>query len=98
MVKVRWTDYAIENLNDIGNYIGKDSIKYAEIIVTDLFNYPDVLSQYPLIGRVVLEFNNVNIRELIRGNYRIVYKILNKKLIDILVIHHSAQLLTSLPE
>jgi plasmid stabilization system protein ParE len=31
------------------------------------------------------------IRELIEGNYRIVYRILNNELIEILTIHHSAR-------
>ena len=32
MVSVRWTDIAVENLADIGDYIGKDSIKHIDII------------------------------------------------------------------
>jgi len=31
------------------------------------------------------------IRELIEGNYRIIYKIVNEYQIDILTIHHSAR-------
>jgi plasmid stabilization system protein ParE len=31
MVEIKWTDFAIENLNDIGDYIEKDSFRYAEI-------------------------------------------------------------------
>ena len=33
MVEIIWTDTAIENLNDIAEYISKDSIKYAELTV-----------------------------------------------------------------
>ena len=28
MVEIKWTNFAIENLNDIGNYIEKDSFRY----------------------------------------------------------------------
>jgi addiction module RelE/StbE family toxin len=97
MVEIKWTDFAIENLNDIGDYIEKDSFRYAEIVVNSLFDATDILEQHPLAGRTVPEFDNKNIRELIRGSYRIVYKILNESRIDILTIHHSAQLLTDLP-
>ena len=97
MVEIKWTDFAIENLNDIGDYIEKDSFKYAEIVVNYLFDSVEILEQHPLAGRMVSEFNDTNIRELIRGSYRIVYKILNENRIDILTIHHSAQLLTDLP-
>ena len=97
MVEINWTDFAIENLNDIGDYIEKDSFRYAKIVVNSLFDSTEILEQHPLIGRIVPEFENNNIRELIRGSYRIIYKILNEKRIDILTIHHSARLLTNLP-
>jgi len=37
--------------------------------------------------------NLVYLRELIRGSYRIVYRIVDKDRIDILTVHHSARLL-----
>jgi plasmid stabilization system protein ParE len=30
VVKVKWTDFAVENLNAIGDYIEKDSYVYAQ--------------------------------------------------------------------
>lgn len=41
----------------------------------------------------VEEKGNAAIRELVEGNYRIIYKIVNEKRIDILTIHHSARAL-----
>lgn len=32
MVKVVWTDQAILDLDDIGDYIAKDSLKYAKSV------------------------------------------------------------------
>ena len=96
MVEIKWTNFAIENLNDIGDYIEKDSFRYAEIVVNSLFDSTEILEQHPLAGRIVPEFNNKNIRELIRGNYRIIYKVLNANRIDILTVHHSARLLSNL--
>lgn len=58
MVEIKWTDYAIENLNDIGDYIEKDSLRYAEIVVNTLFTATDILEQNPQAGRVVPEFNH----------------------------------------
>ena len=93
MVSVRWTDIAVENLADIGEYIGKDSIRYAKIVVQNLFASTNILKQHPRIGRMVPEFNNPEIRELIRGSYRIIYRIIDEKHIDIITVHHSARLL-----
>ena len=98
MVKIRWTDFALENLIAIGDYIEKDSYFYAQRVVNNLFNSVDILEQHPFAGRVVPEFNNKNIRELIRGSYRVVYKIINEINIDIITIHHSARLLSNLPD
>ena len=98
MVKVRWTDFALENLIAIGDYIETDSHYYAQRVVNQLFDAVDVLEYHPLSGRVVPEFNNIKIRELIRGNYRIVYKIVSEKDIDIITVHHTARLLKFLPD
>jgi plasmid stabilization system protein ParE len=40
---------------------------------------------------MVAEIGNEIIRELIEGNYRIIYKIVNDSRIDILTIHHSSR-------
>jgi plasmid stabilization system protein ParE len=97
MVKVKWTDFAIENLNAIGDYIEKDSYFYAQRVVNSLFDAVNILEQHPLAGQIVPEFNNRNIRELIRGSYRIVYKLISEIDIDIITVHHSARLLKDLP-
>ena len=94
MVKVVWTDSAIQALNDIGEYIAKDSERYAIMVVQLLFESTDLLESYPKAGRIVPEFNDKNIRELVRGSYRIVYRIADLTRIDILTVHHSARILT----
>ena len=98
MVRIKWSYTALENLEDIGNYIGKDSIKYSKIVVRNLFTSTDILKRHPRLGRMVPEFNNPNIRELIRGSYRIVYNVVNEKNIDVVTVHHSARLLKNLPD
>jgi addiction module RelE/StbE family toxin len=98
MVRVKWTDYALENLDNIGNYIEKDSIKYAKIVVKNLFTSTKLLKRHPRMGRMVPEFNNPNIRELIRGSYRIIYRLVDEKHIDVVTVYHSARLLNSLPD
>ena len=93
MAKVVWTDSAIRDLNDIGEYISRDSIKYAEITVARLFNATDILENHPDAGKITPELENESIRELVRGSYRIVYRKLNNERIDILTVHNSARML-----
>jgi plasmid stabilization system protein ParE len=64
MVKVKWTDYALENLISIGDFIELDSYYYAKRTVNYLFNAVDILEFHPFVGRVVPEFENKTIREL----------------------------------
>ncbi|MFQ5864757.1 MAG: type II toxin-antitoxin system RelE/ParE family toxin [bacterium] len=48
------------------------------------------LSDFPQIGRTVPEYADETIREIIKGQYRIVYKIDDKRdTIVIVTIHHS---------
>ena len=83
------------DLNDIAKYISKDSLRYAKLTIKTLFLSTDILANTPKIGRIVPEFNNSLIRELIRGNYRIVYLIVSSKRIDIITVHHSARQLSA---
>ncbi len=93
MVEVKWTNQAIEDINNIAEYISKDSKKYARIQVNNFFKRTEVLAEFPYSGRIVPEAGNENIRELIIGSYRIVYHIISKTNIDILTVHHSYRLL-----
>ena len=93
MDRVNWTDSAIQDLNDIGDYIAKDSEKYAQITVNELFDSVDILEYYPFSGKIVPEYKNENIREIIKGNYRIVYQIVGNESIEILTVHNCARLI-----
>ena len=93
MVKVVWTDSALFDLNDIGDYIAKDSERYAQLTVERLFNFVDILEEHPLSGKMVPEFENDKIRELIRINFRIVYPVIDDYRIDIISVHRCERLI-----
>lgn len=91
MVRINWTSTSVNDLREIYEYISKDSKKYARFQVVKIRARVKVLSKTPFVGRVVPELMDNQFRELIEGNYRIVYKILNPERIDIITIHHSAR-------
>jgi addiction module RelE/StbE family toxin len=91
MVKLIWTDQAINDLGDIGDYIGENSEKYAKFTVKKLFERSEILKTFPQAGRIVPEKNEENVRELIEGNYRIIYEIVSVDQINILTVYHSAR-------
>lgn len=95
MVKLIWTDQAITDLGDIGDFIAESSENYAKLSVKRLFERVDILKTFPLSGRVVPEKNEEALRELIEGNYRIIYEVISPDQINILTVHHSSRELKS---
>ncbi len=91
MVKVVWAERAIDDLTTIAEYSSRYSDKYASSIVSKLFNKINILKKMPKIGRIVPEKNDENIRELIEGNYRIIYEIEREDRIEVLLAHHSSR-------
>jgi len=91
MVQLNWTYQAKDDLINIADLISKDSKKYTRLQITKIITHTKALKSHILIGRIVPEFNKLDIRELIVGNYRIVYKVVSKNQIDILTIHHSSR-------
>ncbi len=94
MVQINWTYQAKEDLKGIAEYISRDSKRYARLQIEKLKNRIEILKLQIYSGRIVPEINKENIRELIEGNYRIIYIIVADKQIDILTIHHSSRDLT----
>lgn len=90
MVKVIWTEFSVEDLRSIHAYISQDSKVYADRFIEKIISRVEQLETYPQSGRVVPEFHNDTLRELIEGNYRIIYKI-NSDAIAIVRVHHSAR-------
>ena len=93
MVKIVWTELSILDLKEIFDYIAENSDRYATLTTYKIYQRVQVLADNPSSGRIVPEFNKKPIRELIEGNYRIIYRIKNEIQIDILRVYHSSRLL-----
>ena len=91
MVRINWTIQAKNDLQDIAEYISKDSKKYAKLQILRITTRTRILKSQIYSGKITEEINQQNIRELIEGNYRIIYKIIDPERIDILTVHHSAR-------
>ena len=94
MVRINWTSQAKDDLKSISEYISSDSVRYAKLQVVKIRTRTKIIKSHIRSGKVITETNDQDIRELIEGNYRIIYKIVSEKQIDILTIHHSARDLT----
>ena len=83
--KVLWAEKAAEDLLAIKEYISEDSPDRAEVWVLELFNAGKSLVGLPTRGRIVPEFKQENLRELLIDNYRLVYRI-KKTSIEIITV------------
>jgi len=92
-LKVIWSPLALEKLEATAKFISLDKPSAAAKWVNDIFDHSDLLSSQPELGREVPELLGSNYREIIFGNYRIIYKIENE--IKILTLRSSRQLLNS---
>ena len=90
--KIIWTHDGIESLESVISFIAKDSEYYAGDFAKKVLLRIEKLADFPMIGRIVPEYQNPNLRELIYQNYRIVYMISPKAIYIVLVIHGSHNL------
>lgn len=73
--KVVLSPRAIEDLRDIVLYVAPDRPEAAKRLGMALIEKTKVLGSFPFSGRVVPEFDDRTIRELILRPYRIVYRV-----------------------
>ena len=93
MVKIRWSSQSREDLHQIYLFIAADSPRYAREHIQNIRKQTIPLSKFPKIGRIVPEFENEKIREILFKNYRIVYLIDQGVSVTILTIFHGSKLL-----
>ena len=91
-MKIIWSPLAIDRTTEIAEYIAQDSPSAATKWVAALFDKAQLLKTSSQSGRIVPEIHREDIRELIYGNYRIIYRT-EKNKISILTIRHGKQIL-----
>lgn len=92
MAQVRWSLTAGNDLQDIEDFIARDSVLHAVAFVDRIVESAETLLKNPHIGRVVPEFNREDLREVIFRNYRIVYLLQDEKVFVLRVVHGSRDL------
>ena len=89
---VRWAETACDDLEQIAQYIERDSESYAASFVAEILEAARSLADFAERGRVVPELNEPSVRELLVGNYRLVYEIRQEAIYVLGVIHGARQL------
>ena len=96
MAQVRWTLQALDDLEAICMFIARDAPGVAAVFAQKAFDTAERLANFPRSGRTVSELANLDfpsgLREIILGNYRLIYRIRSGD-VQILTVHHAARLL-----
>ncbi len=90
--KLIWSPAARDDLHDIVIFIARDNPNRAMSFGYELISETDRLQEFPEFGRIVPEYRNEDIREIIFRPYRIVCRVVHdRKLCEIARIWHSAR-------
>ncbi len=98
MVQIKWTKRALNDLWEIYEFVARDSPRYAQIQVEKIQKAVSNLAVFPSLGRQVPEFPHLPYREVLAGNYRVIYREEEKRRqVLIMSVVHGRQLLEELP-
>ena len=91
-MRILWSPLSVDRVSEIAGYIAQDNPVAAENWINTVFKKVEELKAFPECGRIVPETGNKAIRELMYGNYRIIYR-LEEQRISVLTIRHGKQIL-----
>ena len=94
-MKVRWTPRAVDDLQVIARHVSADDPRAARALAAKLKRRAESADRFPFRGRIMPEVGRKDVRELIVGNYRIVYRV-RKEVVDILTIFEGHRLFAGL--
>lgn len=90
MIRIVWTHQAIQDVQAIRAYIGRDSARYAALVTEQIVEAINRLTNFPTSGRIVPELQDETLREVILGNFRIVYRVTRDE-VQVLTVFHAAR-------
>lgn len=79
MAEIIWTNPALEDINDIAEYIALSNLLSAKKLITKIFDKVERLEAFPESGKKPIELSNLNYREVLVNPCCIFYKIDNDK-------------------
>jgi len=91
-MKIVWSPLAVERVSEIVRYIAEDNPDAATNWAESIFTRVEQLGPFPDSGNIVPEMHREDIRQLVMGNYRIIYRIGTDQ-ISVLTVRHHRQIL-----
>lgn len=91
-MRVVWTDTAVGHLTAIHDHVAQNAPIYARALVDRLTARSKQIAQFPRSGRVLAEYEDPQIREVLESPYRIIYEVRSDQLVVLAVIHEVREL------
>ena len=92
MAKLIWSPAALHDLEEICEYIARDSEHYARLFAERVVALVETIPDHPRLGARVPEYDREDIRERLFQNYRVIYR-LRGDIVEMVRITHGARLL-----
>ncbi|OGR97324.1 MAG: plasmid stabilization protein [Elusimicrobia bacterium RBG_16_66_12] len=89
-MRIVWSPLALDRVGEISDYIARESVSAARNWADSIFAKVKRLERFPKSGRAVPEIRRLSIREIIHGDYRVIYRI-KREQIAILTVRHGKQ-------
>jgi toxin ParE1/3/4 len=90
MGEVRWSRSALRWLHEIHDYIAEDNPEAARRTVEGILSRVEVLSSFPEIGQRYRTPSGREARILLYGHYRIAYRVVGDRDVQLVGIYHGA--------
>jgi toxin ParE1/3/4 len=89
-MKLVWSPLALERVTEIALYIADERPYAAGQWVEEIFAVVERLEPFPRSGRIVPEADRQDLREVVHGDFRIIYRVEEHQL-SVLTIRHARQ-------
>ena len=89
MMRVEWSNFARDDLDDLVRYISRDSAFYAQRFCEKVVLATRRLKEFPESGRMIPEAEDITLREIIVQGYRVMYRLETNRVLILAVMHGS---------
>ena len=86
-MRIIWAPIALDRAEEAARYIARDRPAAAAKWIDGLFDAVSDLKTFPQKGRVVPEVRRTEVREVLYGQYRVIYRLEENRLFILTVRH-----------
>ncbi|MBX9895881.1 MAG: type II toxin-antitoxin system RelE/ParE family toxin [Nitrosomonas sp.] len=91
-MRVEWSNFARDDLDDLVQYISRDSLFYARRFGEKIILSTRRLRDFPESGRIIPETEDQTLREIIVQGYRVMYRLEADRVLILAIMHGSRDL------